>query len=269
MEILNSIILGSVQGLTEFLPISSSGHLIIARSLLGVDVQYSLAFDAILQLATTLAVFLYFLKDIWGYIRTFFMWLFRKPTEEKSRALLLAVIVGTIPAVFFGFFLEEVMDTVFRNMQLVSLSLIIGSLIMFFAEKKSLKFKLIENKELSIKNGLYIGLFQSLALIPGMSRSGMTISGGLINGLKREEAIRFSFLLAFPILLGSGLKKLLDLYSADVLVDMGIPLLIGSLSAFIVGLAAIHFLVTFLKKHTMYIFVIYRIIIVILIILFI
>lgn len=260
MDIINSIILGIVQGATEFLPISSSGHLIIARDILGIQTGYGLSVDAVLQLATTLAVLLYFWKDILGYIETFFRWIFRKSTEERERILLLAIIVGTIPAIFFGFFLEEIMDTVFRNSSLVAFTLIFGSLIMIFAEKRNKRLK-EKDQKLTVKKGLFIGLFQSLALIPGMSRSGMTISGGLANGLSREEATRFSFLLAFPVLFGSGLKKLLDLYNQNILIELSTPIFIGSLTAFVVGLAAIHFLVTFLKKNTMNVFVWYRVIV--------
>ena len=167
-----------------------------------------------------------------------------------------AVIFGTIPAVLIGFLLEDSMDTIFRNSFLVAMSLIVGGLIMFFAERFAKKNE--QKNDLSVSRGVGIGFFQALALIPGFSRSGMTISGGLFFGLKREEATRFAFVLAFPVLLGAGLKKLLDLGSAGLLDSVGIELFAGSLASFLVGILAIHFLVTFLKKHTLNAFVIYR-----------
>ncbi|MFA7193334.1 MAG: undecaprenyl-diphosphatase UppP [Candidatus Paceibacterota bacterium] len=257
MEIVNSVILGIVQGATEFIPVSSSGHLILAREILGMNVAYSLAFDAVLQLATTLAVLVYFRKDIFGLVKNFFKFVARKNIEPKELILLKAVILGTIPAVVIGLFLEDSMDTLFRNSFLVAMSLIVGGLIMFFAERFSKRYA-EKNVDLNVKRGIGVGFFQALALIPGFSRSGMTISGGLFLGLKREEATRFAFVLAFPVLLGAGLKKLLDLGSNGVLNSIGIELFAGSLASFFVGILAIHFLVTFLKKHTMNAFVVYR-----------
>ena len=263
MEIVNGIILGIVQGLTEFLPISSSGHLIIMRDFLGIQSDNGLSFDAVLQLATTLAVLVYFWKDLWRIFMSFINLLLRKPIESKDKVMLTAIILGTIPAVFFGLLLEEKMETVFRNPKLVAGTLIFGALIMYFAEKWSKK-----DHQLTAKKGLHIGFYQAIALIPGMSRSGMTISGGLHVGLNREEATRFSFILAFPILLGSGLKKLLDLSSSGILDSVGSSLFAGSITAFFVGIFAIHFLIKYLKTHTLNAFVVYRIVLALLLILF-
>lgn len=255
MEFVNATFLGIVQGLSEFIPVSSSGHLIIARAWLGDRASYELAFDAVLQLATTLAVLVYFWNDIVGYGRTFVRCVLRKTVTSNEKMLLGAVIAGTIPAVIAGLFLEDLMDTLFRSTMLVAISLIIGACIMYLAERVATM-----QKTLSIKNGLLIGCFQALALVPGFSRSGMTIAGGLFAGLTREAATRFAFVLAFPILLGSGLKKLFDLYQLDLLHSIGAPLLVGSVVSFVVGLAAIHFLVSYLKKNTLMVFVWYRLI---------
>jgi undecaprenyl-diphosphatase len=230
---MNNIILGIVQGLTEFIPVSSSGHLILAREFLSVHGN-DLAFDAVLQLATVLAVLVYFWKDLWGLL---YDW-------KKLKIIILA----TIPAVVFGLLLEKYMETVFRNVLLVAIMLAVGSFIMLLSEYFSTK-----DKQLTLKNGFIIGLFQCLALIPGMSRSGMTISGGLFTGLSREEATRFSFLLSFPIILGSGLKKALDIQTFDL--SFGLAFI----TAFIVGLGAIHFLIKFLKNHSLRAFAWYRI----------
>jgi undecaprenyl-diphosphatase len=269
MEIFSVIILGLVQGLTEFLPISSSGHLIIFRDILGLQNEMGLAFDAILQLSTTLAIILYFRKDLISIFKSIFkrdienssLSLDEKNSIKNNQKMFWIIIFATIPAIFFGLLLEDSMETIFRSSLLVSLTLLLGSLIMFLADKFAK-----QNKTLNLKNGFLVGLFQCLALIPGMSRSGMTISGGLLLGLKRDLAAKFSFLVAVPILIGSGLKKLFDLISGNQLFsNLGIEILIGSIFAFLSGLFAIHFLITYLKKNNFTIFIWYRVIIAILI----
>lgn len=240
MPFLDAIFLGLIQGLTEFIPVSSSGHLILFREFFGSTGVNDLAFDAVLQLATSFAILAYYFKNL----RIFF----------SNKIFLKAVLLGTIPAVLAGLLLEDAMETVFRNSSLVALMLLAGAALMFFAEKFSKG-----DKELSPKRGLFVGFFQALALIPGMSRSGSTISGGLLLGLKREDAVRFSFLLALPVLLGSGFKKLLDLGTSGAIVELGIPLFVGTIVAFLSGLLAIHFLVSFLKNNKLTPFIWYRV----------
>lgn len=249
-----AIILGIVQGLTEFIPISSSGHLILIRDLFGFGLVGTLSFDAVLQLATTLSVLVYFRKDILKLIKTFLKIVKNETVEEKDSTMVYGIIIATIPAVIFGLLLEDYMDTVFRNIDLVAVTLLVGALIMWFADEFAL-----QNRELNKKNSFVIGSFQSLALVPGMSRSGMTISGGLFMGLNRIEATRFAFLIAFPILFGSGLKKVLDLYASGQLNVIGFDVFIGAIVSFVVGLGAIHFLVKFLEKNTLKVFVWYRV----------
>lgn len=252
-DFFNSIILGLVQGITEFLPISSTGHLIIFRDFLGINVEYGLAFDAVLQLATALAVIVYFWKDLVGFIT-------RKESKSKEQGITLwHLFWGTIPAIILGLSLQSLMETTFRSTQVVAITLVIGAIIMFASEK------FLKNKTLTSKNSFVIGLFQSLALIPGMSRAGMTISGGYFLGIKKEVAIRFSFLLSIPIIAGSGLYKLTELIGDTALFSVIWPqLLVGSISAFVFGILSIDFLIKFLKNHTFKGFVIYRILIAIL-----
>lgn len=253
MEILDGIILGVVQGVTEFLPISSSGHLILAREVLNLQVPSGLAVDAVLQLATSLAILIYFRK-IWANLFKSAIALFAgKAIREADRILLGALILGTIPAAIVGLFLEDTMETLFRSSELVAYALIVGSLIFWAAEKLQKA-----NTTISYKKGLIIGLFQTLALIPGMSRSGMTISGGLFLGLTREEAARFGFLLSFPILFGSGVKKLAELIGSGYTDEFGLSLLLSSAAAFFVGLAVIHWLLGYLKNHSLAVFIWYR-----------
>jgi len=254
MDIFQGLALGVLQGLTEFLPVSSSGHLILAREMLGINVPSGLAVDAVLQLATILAVGVYFARDLFRLLVTFVKWVFRRSVLEEDRTLLLAVVYGTIPAIFAGLLLEDYMETVFRSAGLVALTLVLGSILFLFAEKVA-----TQAKALTPMRGLLIGVFQTLALVPGMSRSGSTIAGGLILGLTRETAARFSFILSFPIILGSGGKKFLELSGENLLGALGMPLILGSIAAFLVGLAAIHFLIKYLRTHSLAVFAYYRI----------
>lgn len=268
MDILSATLLGVVQGLTEFLPVSSSGHLIVARDLLGLGLENGLAFDAVLQLATALAVVVYFWNDILTLLYNAYRLLMGKGVDPHTRTLLFALVLGTIPAVIFGVLLESYMETAFRSAALVAWVLIAGSLLMLLAEYVHARMN-TKNKQaflnaspsasLTIKKGIAVGFFQVLALVPGMSRSGATISGGLLLGLSREQATRFAFLLSVPIVFGSGMKKMFELENTGALSSEWLPLLLGSLVAFCVGLSAIHFMLRFLRTHTLVPFVIYRV----------
>ncbi len=255
MSILDAITLGVVQGLTEFLPISSSGHLILARELFGIGLEGGLAFDAMLHFATACAVLVYFHTDIRVLVRTAIDFMLRRPTESTSVRLLFGIVLATIPAVILGVLLEDKMNTVFRSAELVATMLVIGSLIMWAAEKWARAFD--ESGAPAFKGALAIGFFQSLALIPGMSRSGMSIAGGMFLGLRREHAARFGFLIAVPLLLGAGAKKIADLSVTGVGNDLP-AIIIGAAMAFAVGLAVIHYLMRYLRTHSMMVFVWYR-----------
>lgn len=255
MDTLSAVILGAVQGLTEFLPVSSSGHLILAREALGIQTDNGLAVDAVLQLATVLAVAAYFARDLLRLAAAAVRRVFRRPVAPKDRTLLAAIIVGTVPAVALGLPLEHIMETAFRDPRLVAAALVAGSALFWYAERVARK-----DAALTARKGAWIGLFQALALVPGVSRSGATISGGLIFGLAREDAARFSFLLSFPVIFGSGMKKLLDLEGAGQLAALGFPLLLGFVTAFVIGIAAIHWLLRFLRGHSLKPFAVYRVV---------
>ncbi len=260
MTLIDGLILGVVEGLTEFIPVSSSGHLIIVRDLLSINIPEGLAVDAVLQLATILAVAVYFRRDLRRLIVTAFSPSKAEPAEKN---LLFAIILGTIPGVVFGLLLESKMETVFRSPLLVAGALLFGSALMFAADRwgKSLV-------QISPSRGLMVGFFQALALIPGVSRSGATISGGLLLGLTRTEAVRFSFLLSFPIILGSGLKKLFDLYVAGGFTTDFVPLVVSLSAAFAVGLLSIHWLINYLSRRGLGVFVWYRVVLALIVIVF-
>ncbi len=253
-SIIDSIILGAVQGITEFLPISSSGHLIIARELLKIDQNGGLAFDAILQLATICAVTIYFRKDIIDLVKNILLGF----KDSEKNKLTVYLIIATIPAVVLGVMFESLMETTFRNIPFIISTLLIGTLIMYGADLFFKKYK--EKKNNSLFKSIVIGLFQSLALLPGMSRSGMTISGGYFMGLTKEESVRFSFLLAIPIITGSGLLQGINIIRNPNLISGNfISLGFGFISAFLFGWLAIDFLLKFLKTNNFKIFIWYRI----------
>lgn len=261
-EFISFLILGLIQGLTEFLPVSSTGHLILARGIFGIAPDNGLAIDAVLQLATALAVVVYFHGDITRLLRGAIGAIFGKPISKEDKNLLVALCIGTVPAIVFGLLLEDSMETIFRSSILVAYTLLAGSVVMLAAEWVG---KRIANKgditALSPLRALGIGLFQSLALIPGMSRSGMTISGGLFFGLSRESAARFGFLLSVPIIFGSGIKKLFELGFDGALMTIGPELAVGALISFLSGLVAIYALLLFVRTQPLYVFIVYRVLV--------
>ncbi len=254
---IQSLSLGIVEGLTEFLPVSSSGHLILVRELFGVNSQSGLAFDAVLQLGTILAVYIYFRRDVWNLILA--AWnmatgAWRKVSQEEQ-TLLYGIILGTVPALVLGLLLQKAMDTIFRSALLVACTLIAGSLLFFLAEH----YARLKHHAVSVKQAWWIGCFQVLALVPGVSRSGSTISGGLFLGLKRETATRFSFLLSLPIITGSGLLKLWDIHKHGATDFTWFGLALGFAASFAVGYLCIAWLIKYLKNNSLKVFAWYRI----------
>jgi len=258
MDTVSAIILGLVQGLSEFLPISSSGHLILIREALSIRTSHELAYDAVLQLGTIVAVVVYFFPDLWRLFHASLRMVGRMEVDRKDKILITALTLGTIPAVIVGLLLENAMETTFRAPILVAFVLVAGSGLLAYAEY-AFATNPSPKRELTVRSGIIVGFFQCLALIPGMSRSGATISGGLILGLTRYEATRFAFLLSVPIIVGSGIKKLLELMKTPAPDIPLVSLAVGGVVAFFVGLLAIHFMLKFVRNHTLWVFIWYRI----------
>lgn len=254
MGFTEAIILGLVQGITEFLPISSSGHLVIVRNFLTVTETNSLAIDSVLHLATTLAIILYFRKDIWSLIQTSMRKLGRLPVNNKDVTLLYALIFGTIPAVCVGLLMEPIMEKYFYSPAIVAGALVIAALFFMYAEWKY--YVSPPNGSLTIRRGILIGFFQIFALIPGFSRSGATLAGGMLLGLTRIESARFSFLLAIPITLGLGTKKLLEIIITGNDVSW-VVIFIAAVISFFSALIVIHFFLTFIRRYTLWPFIWY------------
>ena len=259
--ILQAIVIGIVQGLTEFLPVSSSAHLILVPRVLGWDNAFILspAFDATLHLGTLVALIAYFWRDLWRYFVAFLRLLRDRSVGndvDKKVALLLAISV--IPGAILGIGLESFVDTFFREQLLVVCALlVVGAAILFVAERAARHIRGME--ELRPVEALGIGLAQALALFPGISRSGITISAGLFLGLKREAAARFSFLMATPIIAGAGLWKLRELLNGSAGTFDSTALIAGLVAAAVSGLIAIWFLLAYLRRASTDVFGLYRV----------
>jgi len=257
MELIDAIILGLVQGTTEFLPVSSTGHLVLVRDWLSLAKTDALAFDAVLHFATTAAVILYFRSDIWVLIQVALRKLGRLPVNERDITLLYALVIGTIPAVVLGIFLESVVSEYLRTPLIVAGILFLTAIFFMYAEWRY--YLQPSHGSITLKRGLLVGMFQALALLPGMSRSGSTIAGGMLLGMTRYEASRFSFLLAIPITLGVGIKMSLELLGEGISVDWMI-IGTGAAVAFVMALLVIHFFLKFIQKYTLWPFVWYSVI---------
>jgi undecaprenyl-diphosphatase len=254
---LQAFILGIVQGLTEFLPISSSAHLILFPRFFGwtdtlID---TLTFDVALHAGTLVAILWYFFTDWMELTRGFFRIIAKRKVGEFRERLILYIILATIPAALVGLFLEKVVEETFRNPLLISLPLIVVSFFMIYAESRPHPSYLL--KRMTLKDSLMIGLAQALALLPGVSRSGITITTGLLRGYDREAATRFSFLLSTPAIAGAAFLHLRHLFSGAALPDWPI-FAIGFLSSAVSGYVAIAFLMQYLRKHTLNVFAGYR-----------
>ena len=260
MDLFQSIFLGILQGLTEFLPISSSGHLLIVPALLGWE-DPGAAFTAVIQLGTEAAVLIYFRKDLWNIARTWLASLRRPELREDINARMgWYLIVATIPISILGLAFQDQIETAARNLWIVGSMLIVFGLILGLADRIGTRER--EVKDLSFRDGVLIGLAQSLALIPGVSRSGATISAGLFLGLDRRSAARFAFLLAIPAVVLSGFYQLYKLLSGKETFDEPmINIAIATIVAFVVGYAVIAWLLRYLTTHSMAIFVWYRVIV--------
>jgi undecaprenyl-diphosphatase len=252
---IEAIVLGLVQGLTEFLPISSSGHLRIVPALVGWE-DPGAAFTAVIQLGTMAAVLVYFRRDLWAICAAWVREL-RRPFRELSHEARLGwfIVLGTIPISIFGVVFSHQIESGARDLYLIGSALILFSFVMLLAERVGSQRR--ELAEMDVRDGLFVGLAQALALIPGVSRSGATISAGLLRGFDRAAAARYSFLLSVPAVVLSGLFELREVGDGEG--ASAAATIIATLVAFVSGYAAIAWLLRYLATHSMGIFVAYRI----------
>jgi undecaprenyl-diphosphatase len=259
-QVFQAIVLGIVQGLTEFLPISSSGHLIIVPALLGWRDPFieSLAFAVMLHVATLAALLIYFARD-WARLIPAGLAALRDRSfrGDPDRRLAWLLAATTVPAVIVGVALNDLIETAFREPHLVAITLVAGAIILWLGDRMGRKTGSIE--KLGFRTAFGIGAAQALALIPGVSRSGISIAAGLFAGLGREAAARFAFLMATPITAGAGIWEARKILAGEAGVDLPVlPLLAGMVAALIAGLLAIAVLLRYLRTHGVGIFVLYR-----------
>ncbi|CCQ16510.1 Undecaprenyl-diphosphatase [Rhodococcus sp. AW25M09] len=259
MTWLQAVVLGAVQGLTEFLPISSSGHLRIVSGVFWNE-DAGASFTAVTQLGTEAAVLLFFWRDIVRIVKAWFIGLTKKEERGLDYRMGWYVIIATIPIGVLGLLFKDQIRTGARNLYLIAFMLIAFAVVIAIAEKVGRKERPIE--KLTTRDGIAMGLAQCLALVPGVSRSGATTSAGLFLGLEREAAVRFSFLLAIPAVTASGLFSLPDAFEpvGSGLAASGPQLLVATVIAFGLGYASIAWLLKFVTNHSLYWFVGYRIV---------
>jgi undecaprenyl-diphosphatase len=255
---LEAIVLGIVQGLTEFLPISSTGHLRIVPAFLGWE-DPGAAFTAVTQLGTMAAVLLYFREDLLRIARAWLRSLRnREMRRELDARLGWYIVLGTIPIGIFGVLFKDQIETGARDLYLIGVALIVLGLVLLLAEHVGTRTRHLE--QIQARDGLAVGFAQALALVPGVSRSGATITAGLFLGLDRPTAARFSFLLSVPAVVLSGLLELGSILSGEEGEHVGVGnLLLATFLAFVSGYAAIAWMLRFLANHSTVVFVVYRV----------
>lgn len=266
MSILEIIILGLVQGIAEFLPISSSAHLIIFRDLFGIGASMpkdmALSFDIALHFGTLLAIGIYFFKDFIDMIIKGFT----KGVKDDQGKILWYLVAATIPAAIAGLLFEDVIEKLIRNnFYIIAAALAIMGVLIYLADKYCKNNRKI--KDLKLKDALIIGCSQVLALIPGFSRSGTTIAAARTLGIERENAAKFSFFLSAPVVCGAVVLELLDKATWAVIIAEPLTFILGIFISFIIGLLCIKYLLKYLQKHNFKVFMIYRIVIAIIVLL--
>lgn len=245
MELIKIIILGIVQGLTEFLPISSSGHLVLTERILDVHTE-NIYLEVFLHAGTFVAVVIIFWKDVWGIIKTLWESIIRGKRSNDSayyQKLFFCLLIGTVPAVVLGLLFKDLVERSFENASLTSWTLILTGLFLFIT-----RFSRVKKESVGFLDSLIIGLAQSFALLPGISRSGWTIGAGLFRGIKGTKSAEFSFLLSLPAVFGASILKLKESFDRNLPIDTMSLYLLGALFAFVFGYIAIKSLLQILRK---------------------
>lgn len=259
MTVIQAIVLGIIQGLTEFLPISSSGHLVILPFFLNwqLPAKEMFVFNVLVQIGTLVAVIFYFRKDLAGIIIDFISQLVAgTPFATHDARMGWLLIAATIPAGLAGIFLQDIVEEAFSSPLLAGIALLVTAVLMFLAERFSMKIG--DAKDITLLDAVIMGLMQSLALFPGISRSGSTISGGMLRHLQREAAGKFSFLMSIPIMLAAGGLSTYQMVTEVPNLAEFLPVMaIGFLTAMVVGYLAIRWLLRFLVNHSLVYFSIY------------
>ncbi len=263
MNIIESLLLGIIQGLTEFIPVSSTAHLLIGQTLLGLPSDSAtFSFLVIVQLGTLVSLFIFYWQDLLKIAQAVFQFLpsIIKPRDARhltpDTLLGLYILLATIPALLAGYLLRDAVETLFRQPMLQAATrLFSAAILLTLAESLTQKNRKLET--MTWLDALIVGLFQIIAVFPGASRSGSTISGGMFRGFDRPSAARFAFLMSVPVMLAAGLFEMLDVLQMPNLIDFLPPLAVGFVSAAIFGWLAIRWLIAYLSQRSLYAFAIY------------
>lgn len=253
MNLFSAFLLGIIQGLTEFIPVSSTAHLLIAQHILGLSADdAAFAFNVLIQLGTLLALIVYFSKDLLALVKGFFV----RPFSTQENKLAWYIIIASIPALLAGFLLKSLVESLFKAQLFeAAIRLFTAALLLFLAEWMGKRTRTLET--ITWFDALIVGLFQVLAVFPGASRSGTTISGGMLRGFDRPAAARFAFLMSVPVLLAAGVYELKDLIKLPHLGTFLPLLVVGFVTAAIVGWISIRWLLGYLNKNSLYVFAAY------------
>ncbi|MCJ7715834.1 MAG: undecaprenyl-diphosphatase UppP [Anaerolineales bacterium] len=255
MTYLQSVVLGIIQGASEFLPISSSGHLVLAPYLFGWSIapEEAFIFDVLVQVATLTAVIVYYWKDLLLILSSFFQGVIdRKPFRDYHSRLGWYLILATIPAGFAAILFKDTLEKAFSSPRAAAIFLICTSLFLLIAEIFGARLRKLESANWI--DSFWIGIFQVFALFPGISRSGTTISGGMLRGFDRESSARFSFLMAVPVMLAAGVLAISDLIKSPELLEKLPVYMAGFITAAVIGYLAIRWFISFLSNKSLYIF---------------
>ena len=254
MSLIQAFFLGIIQGLTEFIPVSSTAHLLVAEHFMGLDPQNDalFSFSVLVQLGTLVSVFVFYWQDLLGLFKAFFA----KPFSTGENKLAWYIIIATVPALIFGFVLKDTVEVLFRNpLGEAAIRLFTAAVLLFLAERLTKKDRKLDS--MTWLDALFIGILQALAIFPGASRSGTTISGGMFRGFDRPSAARFAFLMSVPVMLAAGGYEMLDVLQMTDLSEF-LPLLgVGFVTAAVVGWFAIKWLIDYLSKGSLYVFAAY------------
>ena len=263
LEIIKAVFAGIIQGLTEFLPVSSSGHLAIFKNIFGLDFDDAILFTIILHLGTLVAVFIIYFKDIKELFISFFTLLFKIFTGKfnyyrltSGERLVIMIFIATVPLVV-GALIDKQIEVLSDYTKIIGLFLIVNSVILFFSDR--IPTGNLTEKTATPRNALFVGLCQLIAVAPGISRSGATITGGLLNGFDRRFAVKFSFIMSIPAILGASVFKIADFAASDAPVTflMVMQCIFGFFFAFAAGIIAIYFVTIIARRKNFTIFAIY------------
>lgn len=258
MNLFQAFLLGIVQGLTEFIPVSSTAHLLIVSNVLGLPSDAkTFSFNVIIQLGTVVALLAFFWKDIWQVVQAFFLGIkHKKPFENLHARLGWLIIVATIPALITGFILKDTIETMSEDpLMLAGIRLLVTAVLLIAVEYFDKRTRTLESA--TWMDALSVGLFQVLAIFPGASRSGSTIAGGMVRGFDRPSAARFAFLMSAPILVAAGVYESVNVLAMENTTAFLPYLITGFLSAAVVGWLTIKWLLAYLGKHSLYVFASY------------